>query len=105
MEYIDLVSKIIAAEHRAQAIAKAAVEQQESLDADLEREVAELRADFFRRAERRIALVEETERAAAGEDMALWDKKLEQALAEVESAYTKSKDAWVDLLFHRIVGD
>ena len=57
------------------------------------------------RAQRRIALVEETERAAADQDMAAWDRKLERAMAQVETAYAKGKDAWVDDLFHRIVGE
>ncbi len=105
MEYVDLVSKIIAAEHEAQTIAKAATEQQESMDADLKHEVDEMRAGFFARAQRRIALVEETERAAADQDMAAWDRKLERAMAQVEETYSKGRDEWVDILFRRIVGE
>ncbi len=105
MEYVNLVSKIIAAEHRAQDIARAVTEKQESLDADLERDVAQQRTAFFDRAGRRIAQVEEIERTAAEEDMAAWDGRLERAMAQVETAYAKGKDAWVDDLFHRIVGE
>lgn len=105
MEYVNLVSKIIAAEHRAQAIARAATEKQESLDADLQRDVARLRSDYFERAQRKIKLVEEVERSAAKKDMAAWDQRLENAMGQVEAAYSKGKDSWVDLLFHRIVGE
>ena len=53
----------------------------------------------------RIDEVEKTEAAAAEEDMARWDKKRDQALAEVERAYAEHKDQWVELLFSRIVGE
>lgn len=105
MEYMSLVSKIIEAEHSAKDIAREAKERQENLDADLQRDVEQLRSDCFARAKRRIAIVEDTEHSAAAEDMAAWDKRLEQAMAEVETAYATGKSAWADLLFHRIVGE
>lgn len=105
MEYVDLVSKIVAAEHSAQDIAREAQEKQESLDADLKRDVTQLREDCMGRARHRIAMVEETEQAAAREDMAAWDKKLAKAMDDVESTYARNKDAWVDLLFHKVVGE
>ena len=57
------------------------------MDADLKLEVGKLREDYFARAKHRIDEVEKTEAAAAEEDMARWDKKRDQALAEVERAY------------------
>ena len=48
--------------------------------------------------------MEQTEQAAAAEDVARWDKKLEAAMAEVEAAYEKNKNRWVDALFTMIVG-
>ena len=101
MEYVDLVNKIVAAEHSAQEIAREVKEKQDSLDADLKLEVGKLREDYFAR----IDEVEKTEAAAAEEDMARWDKKRDQALAEVERAYAEHKDQWVELLFSRIVGE
>lgn len=105
MEYVDLVSKIVAAEHSAQDIAREAREKQESLDADLKRDVEQLREDCMDRAKRRLTLVEETEQSAAKESLAAWDKKLEHAMAEVESSYAKNKSAWVDTLFHKVIGE
>ena len=105
MEYVDLVSKIVAAEHSAQDIAREAKEKQESLDADLRRDVEQLRQDCMARARRRVSLVEEAEQAAAKEDMAAWDEKLSKAMADVESTYAKNKDAWVNALFHRVIGE
>ncbi len=105
MEYINLVSKIVAAEETAQEIAREAQEKQSSLDSDLKRDVEALRTDCFARAERRVALVEEAERAAARESMAEWDSRLSSAMAQVERAYANGKDAWIELLFRKIVGE
>lgn len=104
MEYVDLVNKIVDAEHSAQSIAKEALEKQENLDADLARDMAQMREDFFARAMHRVALVEETEQAAAREDVAAWDKKLSHAMGEIEDSYAKNRDTWIDTLFGRIIG-
>lgn len=105
MEYVDLVNKIVSAEHSAQDIAKEVQEKQDSLDADLKRDVAKMREDYFARAGHRIREVEESERAATLEDIARWDKKLKDAEAGVEASYAKNKSYWVETLFHKIVGD
>ena len=103
-EYIDLVSKIIAAEHTAQEIAREAQEKQQSLAADLERDIAHMREDYFARAKHRIEAVEKAERKGAEEDIAKLDKRLKDAMDKVERAYQQNKDQWVDTLFFRIVG-
>jgi hypothetical protein len=105
MEYVNLVSRIVAAEETAQEIAREAREKQSSLDSDLKRDVEALREDCFARARNRVALVEKTERAAAREIMSEWDAKLSRAMAGVERACAKDRDAWADLLFHKIIGE
>ena len=105
MEYIDLVNKIVDAEHSAKEIAREAKEKEESLDEDLARDTAKLREDYFARAQRRVKLVQETEEAAAAEDIARWDQKLDDSMAAVETAYARNKNRWVDALFVRIVGE
>lgn len=104
MEYMELVSQIIAAEHSAQEIARDAEARKASLDADLARETASMREDYFARAKHRIALIEAEEAAGADADIAAWDKRLAAAMAAVESAYAKNRDTWAELLFNRIVG-
>lgn len=104
MEYVDLVNKIVTAEHNAQSIAREATEKQESLDADLNRDVEQFRADSFDRAKRRVELVDKTERAAAEEDSKAWDRRLEKAMSVVESAYAKGKEPWVEQLFRKVIG-
>ena len=63
-----------------------------------------MRENYMARARHRVAEVEKTEAEAAQEDLARWDKKLDQAMSAVEASYAKNKDAWVDALFQRIVG-
>lgn len=104
MEYVDLVAKIVAAEQSAQSIAREVREKQEHLDAEVQRDVDSLREDCMKRARHRVALVEETERTAAQEAMAAWDRKLSAAMTRVEEEYAGKKDAWADAIFHQVIG-
>ena len=103
MEYVDMVNQIIAAEHSAKALASEAREKQAQFQTDLERELEGLREEYMDRARHRVALVEQTERAAAEERMAKLDHRLQDALASVERAYEKNRDQWVERLFQLIV--
>ena len=105
MEYVELVNKIIEAEHSAREIAQEAQEKEASLDQDLARDTQRLREDYFARADRRIQMVEQAEERSAQESMARSDQKLSEALASVESAYRRNRDRWVEILFRRIVGE
>ena len=105
MEYLNLVNQIVAAEQSAREIAREAQEQESSLEAELERETAGIRERYMERARRRVAGVEETEAKAAQEELARWDRRLERAMAQVESAYARNRDAWVETLFRQIVGE
>ena len=103
MEYVNLVNQIIAAEHSAKELGQEVKVKQDALQSDLVKESTQLREDYFARADHRIHLVEETERAAAQEQISRLDKKLKDGLEDVENAYRKNRDTWVDTLFQRIV--
>ena len=105
MEYVELVNKIIETEHSAREIAQEAQEKEASLEQDLARDTQRLREDYFARADRRIQMVREAEDRSAQESMARSDKKLSDALTAVESSYRRNRDRWVEMLFHRIVGE
>ena len=105
MEYVELVNKIIEAEHSAREIAQEAQEKEASLEQDLARDTQRLREDYFARADRRIQMVREAEERSAQESMARSDKKLSDALTAVESSYRRNRDRWVEMLFCRIVGE
>lgn len=105
MEYIDLVNKIVAAEHSAKEITREAKDRETSLDADLGRETAEMRTAYMARAKRRVAQVRQTEQESARESIAALDEKLRGTMDAVEAAYARRREEWVDALFSRIVDE
>lgn len=105
MEYADLVGRIVAAEQRARALVQEAKEQEEGLEAGLEQEIAAMRESYMSRARRRVAEVEKAEAAMAEESLRRWDRKLEQTMSAVEAAYARHREAWIDVLVRKIVGD
>jgi hypothetical protein len=104
MEYINLVNRIVEAEHTAKALVHEAEEKQAHLQSDLDKEIAAMRTGYFARADRRLELVRQTEQQGAQEAIAQLDEKLHTAMEAVESAYARNKDRWVDTLFAMIVG-
>lgn len=102
MEYIDLVKRIVAAEHSANALAQEAREKEAALDGDLARESGALRESYLERARRRVAIVEETEARLADESAAAIDQRLDRAMQALELAYETHRDEWVEALFSRV---
>ena len=104
MEYIDLVERIVAAEHQASALAREAKEKEASLETDLARESTELHDRYMERARRRISLVEAEEAQRAEKAIAALDQRLSRSMAALERAYETDRDAWVEALFTKITG-
>ena len=104
MEYADMISRIVAAEHNARALVQQAKEKESHLQEDLDGDLARMRESYLERARHRLSLVEQEEQAAAAESIQRWDQKLEEALSAVESSYEKNKERWVDTLVSMIVG-
>lgn len=104
MEYVNLIQQIISAEQSAQILVQDAKEQESHLAESLEQEIAQMRATYKERADKRIAKLTKLEESVAKQDLEKWDKRLEEAMAAVEQAYIENKDAWVDALFHQVVG-
>ena len=98
MEYIDLVKRIVAAEHSANELAQEAREKEAALDRDLARERSALRESYLERARRRVAIVEETEAKLAGESANAIDRRLDRAMQALELAYETHWDEWVEAL-------
>ena len=105
MEYVDLINRILSAEHSASAIAQEVKDRQAGLDQDLARESEELRQRYMERARRRVAIVEETEEKAAQASMAAMDKRFTTAMDNVNRAYENHRDQWVDILLSRVTGE
>lgn len=104
MEYVTLISKIVAAEQSAKEIVQEAKERERTLETDLDTEVAEMRQRYMERARQRVEKVAVVEKQSAEEDLAHWDQRLAQAMSDVEAAYAKHKNQWVETLFQQVVG-
>ena len=104
MEYVDMISKIIAAEHSAKELAQEAQEKEEHLQADLDQQISQMRESYMERAKRRLEVVRQTEQDAAEKAVVRWNEKLEKALRDVEASYEKNRDVWANTLFAMIVG-
>ena len=104
MEYVDLVGRIVAAEHSAKENAGEAQKREAELESDLNQEIDKLRESQMEKARARLESVREKESAKEQTAMAALDQKLSDALSAVETSRGKYKDNWVDTLFELIVG-
>ena len=74
MEYIDMVGQIIAAEHRAKALAQEGARRGEELRAGLEQEKASLRESCLARAKTRVEMVRQAEQARRSGRSPAWTR-------------------------------
>ena len=100
----DLIQKIIAAEHQAQALAEHAKVQQENMEASIESEIEELRKQYQEKADAYLKQLQETQREKSAQYLETLDQRLQKKLDQVESIYQSRKDQWVEAIFDRIVG-
>ena len=105
MEYTQLVNRILDAEHSAREIAQEVHKREESLESELTKEKADLRASFMDRADKKIAEITHETQASRDESLHAQDVRRDEAMARMERAYQRYGDNWADTLFHRIVGD
>ena len=105
MEYMQLVSSIVAAEHQAQAVAREAREKKSSLEADIRKETEALRASYEARAKARVEKVAQQEAEYAQQNIQQLSADLDREMAEIEALYEANRDRWAEELFRRIVGE
>jgi len=103
MEHIDVINKIIEAEHNAQNIANEARRHRDALPEAVEEENRKLREAYFSRADQRIALVQEQEDKIADEQLALLEVKLASELASLEAMYERRREGWALRLFEMVI--
>lgn len=103
MEYTQLINRILEAEQNAQAIAAEAADREARLDAELEKEIAALRAETLARADERVAAIVREAYAARDAAIRAQDKRRDEAMARMEQAYRHYGDNWTDTLFRHIV--
>lgn len=100
----DLIQKIIAAEHQAQALTEQAKAQHEHMEESIDAEIAELRAQYQQQADSYLKQLEQTEREKSKQYLTNLDCRLASKLEQVESIYQSRKDQWIEAIFDRIVG-
>ncbi len=100
----DLIQRIIATEHQAQAITEGARAEHANMDANIEAELAALRTRYQEEEAAYLgALRQKAETESAARISAL-EQRLQKKLAKIESIYSTQKDNWVEAIFDRIVG-
>lgn len=104
MEYAALISRILEAEQTAQEISREAHEKQAHMEADLERETAAVRADYFARADKKLEQFRQETEQKKAQSLAAQDARFDEARKKMERAYERYGDNWVDTLFRQTVG-
>lgn len=104
MEQNDLIQRIIATEHQAQAITESARETHVHMDEHLEAELAALRLRYQKEADEYLLSLSQKEEAASAQRLAALEQRLQEKLSQIESIYNTQKDNWVENIFQRIVG-
>lgn len=104
MNQTDLIQRIIAAEHQAQAITGEAREQYENMDKSINAEIEALRQTYGTNAEQYLREFEASEREKSAQRLKELDAHLAEKLEEMESSYAANKDLWAEMVFERIIG-
>ncbi len=104
MNQSDLIQKIIAAEHQAQALTESARNQQENMEASIDGEIRVLEQRYQDHATEYLRQLEQAEQARSDKRLQELDHRLQEKLSQVESIYQAKKDEWVDAIFERIIG-
>lgn len=104
MEYAGLIDRILEAERNAREITREAYEKQACMAADLEKEAAGIRTEYFARADRRLERLKRETEEAKTKTIAAQTARFTEARAKMERAYSRYGDNWVDTLFRQTVG-
>ena len=104
MNQNDLIQKIIAAEHQAQALTETARKEQENMESSIQQEIAALRARYQAQADSYLQNLKQQEQEKSAQYLSELDLRLQAKLTQIDSIYSAQKDAWVDAIFERIVG-
>lgn len=104
MNQTDLIQRIIAAEHQAQALAGAAKQEKADMEKNIDAEIAEMRQRYEQNAEKYLQELEQKEAEKSAKELDALDKRLNAKLSQVESIYLTRKDEWINAIFERIVG-
>ena len=99
MLHVELINRIIEAEHKAREMADTAKAKRLSLKSDLQGAAEEIRGSYYQRAVRRIEEVREKERLICDEQIRQLDNHYVQELSHMEGKFAEHRSEWVNKLF------
>ena len=100
----DLIQRIIATEHQAQAITQNARSEHAHMDERIDAELAALRQRYAREEERYLETLRQKAEAESTQRLTVLEQRLQEKLSQIESIYSTQKDNWVEAIFRQIVG-
>lgn len=103
MDHIEIINKIIEAEHSAQEMVDEARKRQVDLDKDLAVECEKIRKTYEDRAERRLDIVRRQEAENTKTVTDALDLKCRQAMDATDKLVEQNFKLWVDSLFSRVI--
>lgn len=104
MQHIDIINRIIETEKKARAIVAEAGKELAELDPRLAAERDALRASYVERAEKRIAMVAESEKVYADEVITKMDEELHTTIKAYLEFASENGELWADNLFRQVIG-
>ena len=104
MNQAELIGRVLDTDQQAQALTRDAKAAEATLEADIQREIETITAEYEAQAQSTLSSLREQEQAACQVQLQALDHRLQQKLGQVEALYAAKKDAWVDTIVARIVG-
>ena len=103
MEHINILNRIIEAEHKAQEIANEAKKKREDLPSNLKVEREKMLSSYMERAEKRLKAVRDQEEIIAAERIGELDAQLAADIENFKKLTDTKHNEWVSKLFESIV--
>ncbi len=99
----EVIEKILKIENMAEEIVETARQNQDNIDADVEKEGEALREKLRREIEQKRAAVRSEEEQRAAGKLAELEKHFKEKSAHLESSYADKGDVWVNGMFNNII--
>ena len=103
MEFQSVIEQILAANQKAEDARNAAEEERKSAILKIDERKAELKNEYYERAERRIKIIDEQEKAFADEKINAANENFAKKTAELDRLAEKNKDEWAKQLFKTVI--
>ena len=92
----ELIKKIIEIENKAQSVIKEARDDQDKLDENIAKTIADMKADVLSKAEKKCKEIQLIEDSDADNKIAEILKEKDASMAQLDSIYKQKCDEWVN---------